>query len=120
MVYYTYIYIVIALFIENMFRNLLKSKKVKEIEAKTELIKAKAELNAAKTKFSDRKPSKYGKIQAEIEEITELKDVIGSGDTSKYLKLLSNPVVLSIIEKFLVKKGVEKTVIKDIKSKVIK
>lgn len=91
-----------------MFNLFKKQNKIAQINQKIELMKAKAALLNAKNKINEVKPSKYDKIITEIEQITDLKEVIGTGDTSKWLKLLQNPVVLNLIMKFLESKGISK------------
>ena len=91
----------------NLFKNFSRKKRILDqievLKAKSELIKAKGAIyNAQRAK-----PTKYEKLTNEIADLGELKDVIGSGDVNKWLKMLENPLVMQLLMKFLMSKGVD-------------
>jgi len=88
----------------NLFNKYSKAQRIKE---KTEIIRAKAELMKAKAQLILKTPNKYEKIREEIDDLSDLKETLGSNDMNKWLKALDNPLVMQLVMKFLMSKGVD-------------
>jgi hypothetical protein len=88
----------------NILSSYLKRRKLKQ---KVELLRVKGEYLRAKQQIHGSKPSKYERLRSDIEDLGDLKEAVGSGDITKYLKLLENPAILSMIMKFLSTKSIK-------------